>query len=319
MNIFEILIVQPLYNLLLVLYSAIPGADFGISIIIFTILLRLVMYPLVKKQLHQTKLMRKLQPELEQIKKKTKGNRQLQGLQMMELYKRHGVSPFRSIGILLVQLPIFIALYLVIQVFIHRNEFAKYTYDFLEKFPDIKHIVENPDVFNEKFLGFVDLTQTAFSNNSVSVFLVGLAIVAAVGQYYQSKQTMPQDPKNRKRLRDILKAAADGKEADQSEINAAIMGKMMVILPFFMLFIMLTLPGAIALYYATMTLVAVIQQGHILRQDEEEMEEIVDHPAKKSSGKKATAKARAKAANEASVTRIVASSNKSKKAKGGKR
>ncbi len=320
MNIFELLIVQPLFNLLMALYIAIPGGDFGISIIIFTILLRIVMYPLVKKQLHQTKLMRKLQPELERIKKATKGNRQMQGMQMMELYKRHGVSPFRSIGILLVQLPIFIALYLVIQVFVHRAEFAKYTYDFLENFASIKYIVDNPQSFNETLLGVVNLTQPAFANGSVNLILVGLAVAAAVGQFYQSKQVMPQDPSKNRRLRDIMKDAANGKEADQSEINGAIMGKMIFVLPFFMLFIMLSLPGAIALYYATMTFVALIQQTHILKQDEEEMEEIAEHPPKQTTGKKATAKARAKAANDATVTRIVAKpSKKNKQAKGGKR
>ncbi len=142
MNIFELLVVQPLFNLLMLLYAVIPGGDFGISIIIFTILLRLVLHPLVKRQLHQTKAMRKLQPELERIKKQTKGNRQLQGIQMMELYKKHGVSPFRSIGIILVQLPILLSLYLVIQIFtLHRDQLAKYTYDFLENIGAIKHIV----------------------------------------------------------------------------------------------------------------------------------------------------------------------------------
>ena len=318
MNIFEFLIVQPLFNLLMALYNVIPGGDFGVSIVIFTILLRIVMYPLVKKQLHQTKLMRKLQPELERIKKQTKGNRQLQGVQMMELYKSRGVSPFRSIGILLVQLPIFIALYLVIQVFVHRAEFAKYTYDFLENLSSIKHIVDNPQLFNETFLGVVNLTQSAFANGNVNIVLVALAIAAAVGQFYQSRQVMPQDPSKNRRLRDIMSDAANGKEADQSEINGAIMGKMIYVLPFFMLFIMLSLPGAIALYYATSTFVALIQQTHILKQDEEEMEEIIDHPVKQS-GKKATAKARAKQANDATVTRIVAkSSKKNKSTKGGK-
>lgn len=320
MNIFEILVVQPLFNLLMLLYAVVPGGDFGISIILFTVLLRVVLYPLVKRQLHQTKAMRRLQPELERIKKQTKGNRQLQGIQMMELYKRHGVSPFRSIGILLVQLPIFIALYLVIQIFtLHRDQLGKYTYDFLENIGPIKHIVENPGAFNEKLLGLVDLTQHAFSNGNINLVLVVLAVVAAVGQFIQSKQTMPQQGSNR-RLRDILSDAANGKEADQSEINNAVMGKMILVLPFFMLFIMLSLPGAIALYYATTTIVAVIQQTYILRQDEEELEEIADHPSKKPA-KKATAKARAKIAEEATVTRIVAkgshpSSKKDKK--GGK-
>ena len=319
MNIFEVLIVQPLFNLLMLLYAVVPGADFGVSIIIFTILLRFALYPLVKRQLHQTKLMRKLQPELEQIKKRTKGNRQLQGMQMMELYKRHGVSPFRSLGIVAIQIPIFIALYLVIQIFTqHRDQLAQYTYDMFQGIGPVKTIIERPEAFNEKLFGVVDLTNHALSAEGFNIFLIGLAVVAAVGQYFQSKQTMPQAD-NKRRLRDILSEAANGKEADQSEINNAIMGKMVIVLPFFMLFIMLSLPGAISLYYATNTIVAVIQQGRILREDEEELEEMVDHPTKQP-GKKATAKARAKTAEEATVTRIVAKSSRPSKSssKGGK-
>lgn len=321
MNIFEFLIVQPLFNLLMLLYAIIPGGDFGISIILFTILLRLVMHPLVKKQLHQTKLMRKLQPELEEIKKRTKGNRQMQGVLMMELYKRYGVSPFRSIGILLVQLPIFIALYIVIEIFTrNRDELTRWTYGFIENIGDIKHIVDNPEQFNEKLLGVVDLTQAAFAGNNVNVALVALAVVAAVGQFIQSRQTMPQSSSNR-RLRDILSEAAGGKEADQSEINSAIMNKMVYFLPVFMLVIMLSLPGGIALYYAVTTIVAVIQQSFILRQDIEELEEIATKHPQKSSASKAI-KERASKAKEANVTRIVAKGSrptKPKKRKGGKR
>ncbi len=312
MNIFELLIVQPLFNLLMLLYSVIPGGDFGISIILFTILLRLVLHPLVKKQLHQTKAMRKLQPELEHIRKQTKNNKQLQGVQMMELYKKHGVNPMQSIGLLLIQLPIFISLYVVIQIFtLHRAELERWTYDVLQNIGTIKHIVEHPDQFNEKLFGIVDLTQHAFSNGAVNWILVALAVAAAVGQFYQTRQTMPHTGSKRG-LREILSEAASGKEADQSEINTAIMSKMAYVLPFFMLFIMLSLPGAIALYYATSTIVTVLQQSIILKQDEEELEEIAaEHPAKKS-GKKATAKARAKEAQEATVTRIVASGSHTK-------
>lgn len=316
MNIFEILVVQPLFNLLMLLYTVVPGGDFGIAIIVFTILLRLAIHPLVKKQLHQTKAMRKMQPELEEIKRRTKGNKQLQGIQMMELYKKHGVSPFRSIGILLIQLPIFISLYIVILVFTqHANELAKWTYNFLENIGPIKAIIENPSSLNLDLFGVVDLTKHAFSNGQVSVVLVVLAIVAAVGQFIQSKQTMPQS--NSRKLRDIMKEAAEGKEADQSEINSAIMGKMIYVFPFFMLIIMLSLPGAVALYYAVTTIVAVIQQSIILREDQEELEEIAsEHP--QTTHKKATAKARAKVAQEANVTRIVAKGSRTSKPKSGK-
>lgn len=311
MNIFDILIVQPIFNLLIGIYSLVPGGDFGVSLIIFTVLTRFLMYPLVKKQLHQTKIMRKLQPELAKIKKAAKGNKQLEGMQMLELYKKHGVSPFRSIGILLVQLPIFIALYYVIQIFtMHRDQIAKFTYDFMEGIGPIKQLIEHPDQFNEKLLGIVDLTKSAFANNSVDVFLVLLAVVAAVTQYIMSKQTLPSN-ESKKRLRDIMSEAADGKQADQSEMNAIVMGKMVKVLPIFMFFIMITVPGALALYYAVSNIVAVAQQSYLLKQDEEELEEIADKKPT-TTGKKATAKAREKAAKNASVVRVSAKDAKKK-------
>lgn len=308
MNIFDILIVQPIFNLLIGLYSIIPGGDFGISLIIFTILVRLALFPIVKKQLHQTKMMRKLQPELVRIKKQSKGNKQQESMQMLELYKKHGVSPFRSIGILLIQLPIFLALFSVIQIFtLHRDQIEKFTYSFLEHIGPIKQLIDNPDQFNEKLLGMVDLTKTAFSNGTVDIFLILLAVVAAVTQYIMSKQTMPQT-ESKKRLRDVMSEAAEGKQADQSEMNAIVMSKMIKVLPFFMFFVMVTVPGALALYYAVSNIVAVLQQSYLLKKDEEELEEIAEEAPKAT--KKATAKAREKAAKTATVTRIKAKDSK---------
>ena len=85
MNLFDTVIVQPIFNLLMLIYGLIP--DFGISVIIFTIIIRVLLWPLIKKQLHQAKAMRKMQPELAKIKTKYKNNRQAQGVAMMELYK----------------------------------------------------------------------------------------------------------------------------------------------------------------------------------------------------------------------------------------
>lgn len=320
MNIFDVFIVQPIFNLLIGLYSLIPGGDFGIALILFTILVRFLMWPLVKKQLHQVKAMRKLQPELVKIKQATKGNRQLESMQMMELYKKHGVNPFRSIGILFIQLPIFIALFQVIQIFtLHRDQIAKFTYDIIEGFEPIKNLIEHPELFNEKLLGFVDLTASALNSlRSVGgIFLFLLAVLAAWTQYIMSKQTNPGQP-SKKKLRDIMAEASEGKKADQAEMNAVVMGKMTKILPFFMFFIMVGLPGALALYYATSNLVAVAQQKRILDKDFKEMDEIAGDvkTANKpmTPGKKATAKARAKQATVPSgsenITRIVAKDNK---------
>ncbi len=302
MNIFELFIVQPIFNLLLAIYSIVPYADFGIAVIIFTIIIRFLLWPLVVKQLHQVKAMRKLQPELARIKKASKGNRQAESIQMLELYKKHGVKPFRSILMLLIQLPIFIALFQVIQIFTsHRDQLEKFTYGFMQAFEPVKELLANPDSFNKMFLGFVDITSHAISANGVNIFLVGLAVLAAVTQYIISKQTMPQT-QSKKRLRDVLAEAGEGKQPDQAEINAVMMGKMIKFLPIMMFFIMMGLPGALALYYVTSNVFAAIQQHFLLKRDAEEMDKIADQP-KKTEGKKATAKARAKQAREAETVK----------------
>src|SRR4051812_23177504 len=103
---FTTIIVQPIFNLLVLIYALIPGHNFGLAIIIFTIIVRLLMWPLVKKQLHHTKAIRGLQPELKKIKAATKGNRQEESRLTMELYKERQINPFSTIGIVLVQAPI---------------------------------------------------------------------------------------------------------------------------------------------------------------------------------------------------------------------
>src|SRR2546430_130198 len=103
---FTTLIVQPIFNLLVLIYALIPGHNFGLAIIIFTIVVRLLLWPLVKKQLHHAKAMRKIQPELKRIKAGAKGDKRKEQLLMMELYKERGINPFSSIGVVLLQLPI---------------------------------------------------------------------------------------------------------------------------------------------------------------------------------------------------------------------
>lgn len=300
MNIFELFIVQPIFNLLLAIYSFVPLADFGIAVIIFTIIVRFALWPLVVKQLHQAKAMRKLQPELARIKKAAKGNRQLESMQMLELYKKHEVKPFRSILILLIQLPIFIALFQVIQIFTsHRDEIAHFTYGFMQNLEPVRELILNPDSFNKLFLGFVDITSHAITTNRVDFVLIGLAILAAFTQYIISKQTAPTT--TNKRLRDVLAEAGEGKQPDQAELNAVMMGKMVKVLPFLMFFIMLNLPGALALYYTTSNLFAAVQQHFLLKRDVEELDKIASQKPRKK-GKKATAKARAREAREAELT-----------------
>lgn len=303
---FETLVVKPIFNALMLLYSIIPGGDFGVAIILFTIIVRFALYPLVKKQLHQTKAMRKMQPELAKIKARANGNKQEEAAQQMELYKRYGISPFRSILILFIQLPIFIGLYQVIQIMtLHRDQVAHLAYEPLKQLEPIKHIINNPDNFNHTMLGFIDLTKTAFNNHGVDIVLLVLALVSAVTQYIMSKQTMPTN-QTKKRFRDIMADAAAGKQSDPTDMTTAMTNNMIKFMPIMMFFIMVSMPGALALYYTTSNLVAVAQQHYLLNKDADEMDELADEIIPATVESKKSAKARAAKAEEAHVTRIKA-------------
>ena len=140
MDIFNVLIVQPIFNALLIIYGVV--GDFGLSIIIFTILVRLLLWPLIKKQLHQTKLMRKVQPELKKIKARTKGDKQLEAKLMMELYRERGIKPFSSIGVLIIQLPIFIGIYQVITIITqHKDQIESHLNEFTKQMPNVAEVL----------------------------------------------------------------------------------------------------------------------------------------------------------------------------------
>lgn len=307
MSLFDLLIVQPIFNLLMLIYGIIP--NFGIGIIIFTIIIRFLLWPLVKKQVNQAAAMRKMQPELTKIRNKHKNNRQAQGLAMMELYKKYDISPFSSIGVLLIQLPILIGMYRVVQLFVmHRDQLGKYTYGFMENLQNVSNLIKNPDQFNQNLFGVIDLTKHAISSEGVAIGLIIISLIAALLQYAMSKQTSPNTNSNR-RMRDIMAEAAQGKEADQAEINAIVMQRMMKFMPIMLFFIMISLPGALALYLATSNAVAYVQNRVILNKNEAQEDK---KPAPKSKTKarstksKSSAKKRAKQATEAKVIRIKA-------------
>jgi len=315
MSLFDTLIVQPIFNLLALIYGLLPGSDFGISLILFTVLVRLLMWPLVKKQLHQTKLMRALAPELKKLKAKTKGNKQLEAKLMMELYKERGVKPFSSFGLLFLQLPIFIALYSVIQIITNdRDKIAAFTYQPIEQLKPIADIIaSSTHQFDESLLHVINLTKVGYENGNIYWPVIVLAVLAAVLQYIQSKQITPQVDSNKK-LRDVFKASAAGKDVDQSEVSALMTNRMILLFPFMTFFIGLYLPGALVLYFAVSSLVAVIQQHMLLGRDVAEMELIADEKPSKKKKAKAETTVRVLKATEAEVV-----STPSKKAKRKKR
>lgn len=278
---FTHLIVQPIFNLLVLIYALIPGHNFGLSLIIFTILVRLLMWPLVKRQLKQTKLMRKLQPELKRIKKETKGNRQKEQAMMMELYKERGINPLGTIPILIVQLVVLIGLYSGLRrVIDDPKNIVSFAYPALQHLGWIQHLAHHPAAFDNTLFGFINLTRSAFGPSGTYIPALVLVLGSAGIQFLTSRQLMPTTKDSRK-LRDILKQAGNGEKADQTEVNAAVGRSTQYLIPFMVFIFTVNLAAALSLYWLTGGIVAYVQQLIALREDEADMEKLADGTPRK--------------------------------------
>ena len=269
---FTTLIVQPIFNLLVLIYAVLPGHNFGLAIILFTILVRLLMWPLVKKQLHQVKIMRKIQPDIKRIKQQTKGNKRQEQMLIMELYKEKGINPFGSIGVLLLQLPILIGLYSGLNRVIHDpHAIVDFAYPALQHLPWMEQLAKNIHQFDATLFHIVDLTKAAVNPHGIYWPAMLIVLASAVVQFFSSKQLTPTT-KDSKSLRAILKEAGSGKQADQSEVSEAVGRSTRYLLPAMVFLFTINIPSALALYWLTSGLVALVQQQIALREDVEEME-----------------------------------------------
>ena len=299
----DFIIVRPIVNILFVIFNLVH--DFGLAIIIFTILVKLLMWPLTKRQLNQTKLMRKLQPELTQIKKNCNGNKQLESLQTMDLYKRYNVKPFASILTLFIQLPIFIAIFSAIRVIatpLPTDNLMNRAYDIVAyEGSEIRALEEKQEIylndltneeipveekseydFHPELFGWIKLDVKAsdvltgkFSPSAL--FILICAILASVVQYLATKQQMPSGKsEKKKKFRDLLKEAKDGKELDESDISSMTTSQMSYMMPVMMFLIMFNLNGALAFYYFLSNIITVIQQKIILNGIDKEIDDMTD-------------------------------------------
>ena len=302
-NFIDMIVVRPIVNILFVIFNLVH--DFGWAIIIFTVLVKLLMMPLTKRQLNQTRLIKKIQPELTQIKKNCKGNKQLESLQTMDLYKRYNVKPFASILTLIIQLPIFIAIFSAIRVIatpLPQDNLMNRAYDIVAyEGSEIKDLEEKQAVyltdlqnaeipaeekasydFEPRLFGLINLNVKAsdvlmgkFSWSAL--FILVCAVMASVVQYWATKQQMPSGKsEKKKRFRDILKEAKDGKEIDDSDISAMTTGQMSMMMPIMMFIIMFNLNGALAFYYFLSNIITVIQQRIVLKKVDAEIDATTD-------------------------------------------
>lgn len=230
-NIWNTLLYQPLLNALAFLVSIIPGGDVGVAVIVLTILVKIILFPLSQKSIESQAQMNMLAPELNKIKA-SGVSKEEQAKLTFELYKTHKTNPFSGCLLVLIQIPIIFALYYVF--FKGINFESGLLYSFV-------HVPEN---INMIFLGVVDITKKSLI----------LAILAGVSQYLQA-HFMPKATPS-------LNNANSTTSFSESFTKSMNM-QMKFVFPFVVAFIAYSISGAIALYWIVSNLFMVGQQIYV--------------------------------------------------------
>lgn len=244
-NIYRLVLYQPIYNFFVWLYNVMPGHDIGLAIILLTLVIRIILYPLTKAALKSQKAMQELQPKMEEIKKQHAGDQQRQTQALLELYKTNKVNPFSSCLPILVQLPILIALYSVMRTGLISDDVGKDLYTF----------ISNPEKINAISFGFFDMAKPN----------VVLAVLAGAAQFWQAKTlSIKMPPKN---------AGAGAKD----EGMAAMMNKQMLyMMPIMTVIIGISLPAGLTLYWLFSTLFTVFQQIYMFKKSDDKKSAVIE-------------------------------------------
>ncbi len=233
---FNIFFYKPLYNGLIFLITILPWADIGIIVILFTCIVKLVLFPLSKKSVLTQIKMKEIQPDLDAIKEKHKNNKQEQALKVMALYKEKKVNPFSGILLLFIQIPIIFALYFVFL----KGGLPKIDTNMLYSF------IKIPEPVNISFLGLMDITQKSYI----------MAFFAALTQFFQVKFAIPSFKKTDNSLKS---------NSFKDDLAKSMSIQMKYILPVIIFFISRGLPAVIALYWTTSNLFAIGQELYLRR------------------------------------------------------
>lgn len=218
-QLYNVILFQPLLNLLVWLYNLI--GDIGVAIIIVTILIRFILLPLSLKSMRSQRALQSLQPKMDEIKNKHKDDKQKQSQELMKFYKENKINPMSSCLPMLVQLPIIFALYGVF-----RQGLTNQSMDMLYSF------VSKPENINPMFLGLVSM---------IAPNLI-LAIIAGILQFVQSWMVFSKQKKTKDKMTGMI-----GKQ-------------MTYFMPVMTVFIAMSLPAGLAIYWITTTLFAIVQQ-----------------------------------------------------------
>ncbi|MCX6761695.1 MAG: YidC/Oxa1 family membrane protein insertase [Candidatus Moranbacteria bacterium] len=246
---FNEFVYRPIYNLLIFTYNIVPLHDFGIAIILVTIIIKLILLPLSRKQIESQKKMQELQPKIKEIQDKYKNDKEKQSRALMEFYKENKANPFSGCLPMVFQLVFLIAIYRVL-FNISKN-------GLMVNSSDLYLFMHNPGQIKHLFLGLIDLSSIVdFKSLSAgNIAHIILVIAAAGAQYIQTKMLMATKSQKDAKL---------GKKDDKNPDFAQVMSKQMLYLaPIMTLFIGIKFPAGLALYWLVSTLFMIAQQEYL--------------------------------------------------------
>lgn len=247
-DIFNTLLVYPIINALVLIYKilffvGIPYA-LGFSIIALTVLIRLLTYPLTNTQLRSMQKMQQLKPHMDKIQHQYKNDKARRQQETLNLYRQHGVNPAAGCLPVLVQLPIFIALYNVFFRIVGSDAAA--VVEGINKILYTKalHLQNN---WETGFFG-IQLAATPAAAWQQAPVLVLVPVITAILQFVQSKMMSPKNEKTQ------------NTEVQKDDFQKAMQTQMIYLFPLMIGFFSFTFPIGLSLYWNTYTVFGIIQQ-----------------------------------------------------------
>ncbi|OGD31991.1 hypothetical protein A3C91_03685 [Candidatus Azambacteria bacterium RIFCSPHIGHO2_02_FULL_52_12] len=229
---FHTFLYQPLFNALIFLYQTVSFYDLGIAIIVLTVVIRFVLYPVSQKGIRSQREMFAIQPLIKKIQEEYKGRKEEQMKRTMALYKEKKINPFSGCLPILIQLPVLIALYWVFM--------AGFDDKSLE---NLYGFIQNPGPINHIFLGFIDISRKN----------IYLAILAGILQFYQSKMILNEQMRNQ------------AKGSSQNDFSTTMSKQMTYMMPMVTVAVSYSLQAGLALYWITTTAFSIAQQWIIFK------------------------------------------------------
>jgi len=225
---FKTFFYQPLFNLLIIIYQALPVPDLGLAVIILTLIVKIILSPLTISTFKSQKILAKIQPRMSEIQKNIK-NKEEQTKQILKLYREEKVNPFSGFLALIVQLPILFALYKIFSNGFNIEAMKQISYSF----------VKAPEIISPLFLNIIDLSKP-------NIFL---AIIAGVLQFFQ--------------LKFFQKPVKTKEKGFASDFSKMMQSQMLFIFPILIFYIVFKFGSLIGLYLVVFTIFSILEQRYI--------------------------------------------------------